>query len=80
MGIGRSFVDDGGLMSYAADVPGEFGRAAGYAVKILEGAKPADLPVQEPTTYDFIVDLTTANTLGVTIPQSVLAQATEIIQ
>ncbi len=80
IGIGRSFVDEGGLMSYAADVPGEFGRAAGYAVKILEGAKPADLPVQEPTTYDFIIDLKTASSLGLTIPQSVLAQATEVMQ
>ncbi len=80
MGIGRSFVDDGGLMSYAADVPSEFGRAAGYAVKILGGAKPADLPVQEPTTYDFIVNLKVAKSLGLTIPQSVLAQATEVIQ
>jgi putative ABC transport system substrate-binding protein len=70
----------GGLMSYAANAGSNFRRAAGYVVKILEGTKPGDLPVQQPTVYDFVINLKTARALGLTIPQSVLTQASEVIQ
>lgn len=75
----RPYVDAGGLMCYGANTPSNFRRAAGYVVKILEGAKPGDLPVQQPTTYDFIINLKAARALGLTIPPSVLAQATAVI-
>lgn len=74
------FADAGGLMIYAANAPENYQRAAAYADKILKGAKPGDLPVEQPSRFDFVVNLNTAQALGVTIPQSVLAQATEIIQ
>ena len=67
-------------MIYTANIPQNYRRAATYVDKILKGAKPADLPVQQPTAYDFVVNLKTAQALGLTIPQSVLQQATEIIQ
>ncbi len=59
---------------------GRLGRGAAYVDKILKGAKPADLPVEEPTTLDFVINLKAAQGLGLTIPQSVLAEATEVIQ
>ena len=76
----RPLAEAGGLMSYGTNLEGLFRRAAGYVDRILKGAKPADLPVERPTTFDFVVNLKTAKTLGLTIPQSVLLQATEIIQ
>jgi putative ABC transport system substrate-binding protein len=75
-----SFAHAGGLMAYGADTPGLFRRAATYVDKILKGAKPADLPVEQPTTFDLVINLKTAQTLGLTIPVSVLQQATEVIQ
>ena len=67
-------------MIYAANIPENYRRAATYVDKILKGAKPADLPVEQPTAFDFVINLKTAQALGLTIPQSVLQQATEIIQ
>jgi putative tryptophan/tyrosine transport system substrate-binding protein len=70
----------GGLMSYGPNFVALYGHAAGYVVKVLRGAKPADLPVEQPTTFDFVINLQTAQALGLTIPQHVLLQATEVIQ
>jgi putative ABC transport system substrate-binding protein len=76
----RLFAEAGGFMSYGANVADLFRRAAVYVDKILKGVKPSDLPVEQPTIFDFIINLTTARALGLTIPPSVLQQATEIIQ
>lgn len=75
-----SFVEIGGLMNYTRDSLENWRRAATFVDKILRGASPADLPVEQPTTFEFRVNLRTAQTLGLTIPPSVLAQATEVIQ
>jgi putative ABC transport system substrate-binding protein len=76
----REFVDDGGLMSYGADYDDLFRRAAVYVDKILRGAKPADLPVQQATKFEFLVNLKTAKQIGVTIPPDVLARASKLIR
>ena len=73
-------VVDGGLMSYSVSIVALYRRAATYVDKILKGAKPADLPVELPTTFEFVVNLKAAQALGLTIAQSVLQQATEVIQ
>jgi ABC-type uncharacterized transport system substrate-binding protein len=76
----RSFVRSGGLLSYGADVPDVYRRAAGYVDKILKGAKPGDLPVEGPTRVEMVVNLKAAKALGVTIPESMVKQAVEVIE
>jgi putative ABC transport system substrate-binding protein len=74
------FVTAGGLISYSADIIDQFRRAAAYVDRILRGENPADLPVQQPVKYELIVNLKTAKSLGLTIPETLLATADEVIQ
>ena len=76
----RGYVEAGGLMSYAPSDLDQFRRAAAYVDNILKGAKPADLPVQEPIKFEFIINLKTAKALGITIPQALLVAADEVIE
>ena len=74
------FVEAGGLLAYGPSLSDSFRRAATYVDKILKGARPADLPVEQPTTFDCVINLKTAQALGLSVPQTALIQATEIIQ
>ena len=76
----RSFVEAGGLMAYGPNLMENWRRAATYVDKILKGASPADLPIEQPMRFDFVINLRTAQALGLTIPHHVLLQATEVIQ
>src|SRR5206468_2527463 len=76
----REYVEAGGLMSYGPNFPGLFRRAAEFVDKILRGAKPAEIPVEQPTRFELVINLTTAKALGLTIPEAFLLRADEVIE
>jgi putative ABC transport system substrate-binding protein len=76
----REFVEQGGLVSYAADAPDLYRLVAGYVVRILGGAKPGDLPIQQATKFELVINLKTAKTLGLTVQDKLLALANEVIE
>ena len=80
MNFTRDFVEAGGLISYGPNYPDLFRRTAEYVDKILRGAKPADLPVQQPTKFELVINLKTAKALGLQVPSTLLSRADDVIE
>jgi putative tryptophan/tyrosine transport system substrate-binding protein len=80
MAMGKEFAELGGLITYGASIPGLIRRSAVYVDKIINGAKPGDLPVQQPTKFDLVINIKTAKALSLDIPPSLLARADEVIE
>ena len=76
----RDFVAEGGLISYGPSLAGTWRQVGNYAGKILKGANPADLPIQQPTVFELVINLETAKALGLSVPQSILARVTDVIE
>ena len=76
----REYVDAGGLMSYGTDLSAHYSHAADYVHRILQGAKPGDLPIEQPSKFELVVNMKTAKALGIKIPQSILVRATTVIE
>jgi putative ABC transport system substrate-binding protein len=80
MFVGREWAEEGGLMCYGVPLREWYGRAASYVDKILRGAKPADLPMDQPTLFELVFNLKTAKAIGVTIPPALISRADEVIE